>query len=207
MPTKQFIYNHPFTLENGYTLPSHQLAYTTYGKLNESRDNVIWVFHALTANSAPAEWWEGLVGSGKLFNPENYYIVCANMPGSAYGSIGPLDINIETSEPYYHDFPFFTTRDMIRSYQLLKDSLGIRKIYVGIGGSMGGQQLLEWAIDEPTLFSNIIPIATNAFHSAWGIAFNASQRMAIEADCTWDKRSDNAGMEGMKVARSMALLS
>ncbi len=207
MPTKTFIYNRPFTLENGFTLPVHQLAYTTYGKLNEAKDNVVWIFHALTANSDPAEWWQGLVGSGKLFNPENHFIICVNMPGSCYGSTGPLDIDIEKSEPYFHDFPYFTTRDMIRSYQLLKDQLGITSIFIGIGGSMGGQQLLEWAIDEPNLFRHIIPIATNAFHSPWGIAFNASQRMAIEADSTWQKRSDKAGMEGMKVARSMALLS
>lgn len=207
MPTKTFTYNHPFTLENGYTLPVHTLAYTTYGILNESKDNVIWIFHALTANSDPAEWWQGLVGNGKLFNPENHFIICVNMPGSCYGSTGPVDINIETGEPYYHDFPFFTTRDMIRSYQLLKDHLGIKKIFIGIGGSMGGQQLLEWAVDEPALFTHIIPIATNAFHSPWGIAFNASQRMAIEADSSWEKKSDSAGAEGMKVARSIALLS
>ena len=207
MPTKTFLYDHPFTLENGYTLPSIKLAYTTHGALNDEKDNVIWIFHALTANSDPAEWWQGLVGNGKLFNPENHFIICVNMPGSCYGSVGPLDINLETSEPYYHDFPFFTTRDMVRSYQLLKDSLGIVNIYIGIGGSMGGQQLLEWAVAEPTLFTNIIPIATNAFHSPWGIAFNTSQRMAIEADGTWKKKNNHAGIEGMKVARSMALLS
>ena len=207
MPTKTFLYEHPFTLENGFTLPSIKLAYTTHGALNEEKNNVIWIFHALTANSDPAEWWEGLVGNGKLFNPENHFIICVNMPGSCYGSTGPLNINLETSEPFYHQFPFFTTRDMVRSYQLLKDSLGISKIHIGIGGSMGGQQLLEWAIDEPFLFSHIIPIATNAFHSAWGIAFNASQRLAIEADSSWPKKIDNAGIEGMKVARSIALLS
>src|ERR1700712_4420586 len=136
MPTKTFQYDHPFTLENGHTLPSVRLAYTTHGALNEEKDNVIWIFHALTANSDPAEWWQGLVGNGKLFNPENHFIVCVNMPGSCYGSMGPLDINLETSEPYYHDFPFFTTRDMVRTYQLLKDSLGITSIYIGIGGSM-----------------------------------------------------------------------
>ena len=108
---------------------------------------------------------------------------------------------------YYHDFPFFTPRDMIRSYQPLKEFLGIKKIKIGIGGSMGGQQLLEWAIEEPELFENIFPIATNARHSAWGIAFNASQRMCIEADSTWKENNPDAGMEGMKAARSIALIS
>jgi homoserine O-acetyltransferase len=197
----------PLTLESGYRLPGYHLAYTTYGKLNNAKDNVVWIFHALTANSDAADWWAGLVGNGKLFDPENYFIVCANMPGSCYGSLGPLDKNPETGEPYYHDFPFFTPRDMIHAYRPLKEYLGIEKISIGIGGSMGGQQLLEWAIEEPELFEYIFPIATNARHSAWGIAFNASQRMSIEADGSWKEKKSKAGMEGMKAARSIALIS
>jgi homoserine O-acetyltransferase len=197
----------PLTLESGYILPTYHLAYTTYGKLNKAKDNVVWIFHALTANSNAAEWWPGLVGEEKLFDPEKYFIICVNMPGSCYGSTGPLDKNPETGKIYYHDFPFFTPRDMIRSYQPLKEFLGIQKIKIGIGGSMGGQQLLEWAIEEPDLFETIFPIATNARHSAWGIAFNASQRMCIEADGTWKEKNTQAGMEGMKAARSIALIS
>ncbi len=195
------------TLESGYSLKSYHLAYSTYGAINETKDNVVWIFHALTANSEAEDWWAGLVGKGKLFDPEIYFIVCVNMPGSCYGSIGPLDINAETQKPYYHDFPFFTPRDMIRSYQPLKDELGIRKIKIGIGGSMGGQQLLEWAIEEPDLFEYIFPIATNARHSAWGIAFNAAQRMCIESDNSWKENLAHSGIEGMKVARSIALIS
>lgn len=195
------------TLESGYALPSYHLAYTTYGKINNTKDNVVWIFHALTANSNPEEWWPGLVGEGKLFDPNKYFIICVNMPGSCYGSTGPLDKNPENGKIYYHDFPFFTPRDMIRSYQPLKDFLGIKKIKIGIGGSMGGQQLLEWAIEEPDLFENIFPIGTNARHSAWGIAFNASQRMCIEADGTWKENNPEAGMKGMKAARSIALIS
>ena len=196
-----------FTLESGVKLGSYHLAYHTYGSLNETRDNTVWIFHALTANSKPHEWWDGLVGEGKLFDPAKYFIVCVNTPGSCYGSIGPLDINSTTGEPFYHDFPFFTTRDLIRSYQPLREFLGIKKIFLGIGGSMGGQQLLEWAVEEPELFQHIIPIATNAFHSPWGIAFNTSQRMAIEADGTWHQKDPSAGINGMKAARSVALLS
>jgi homoserine O-acetyltransferase/O-succinyltransferase len=207
MSTKVFTYQRPFVLESGRQLPGYHLAYTTYGSLNEAADNVVWVFHALTANSDPAEWWSGLVGEGKLFDPAHYFIVCVNMPGSCYGSICPLDINPITGEPWYHDFPFFTPRDMARAYQPLREQLGIRSIYVGIGGSMGGQQLLEWAVEEPALFQHIVPMATNAQHSPWGIAFNASQRMAIEADTTWPQRSPQAGLEGMRAARSVALLS
>lgn len=203
------IFNHqqPFTLESGKVLPELHLAYNTFGTLNAEGDNVIWVFHALTGNSNPLEWWHGLVGEGSLFTPEKYFIVCVNMPGSHYGSINALSNNPETGKPYYHTFPWFTTRDMIRAYQFLKESLGIKKIQVGLGGSMGGQQLLEWAIEEPNLFENIVPIATNAFHSSWGIAFNTSQRMCIEADATWHNNDAEAGIQGMKAARSLALLS
>jgi homoserine O-acetyltransferase len=203
------IFNHTsaFKLESGVSLPGLHLAYTTHGELNAEKNNVIWVFHALTANSDPAEWWPGLIGKGKLFDPASQFIVCVNMPGSAYGSIGPLDTVIGGSNPFYHDFPFFTTRDMIKSYQLLKNELGISTIRVGIGGSMGGQQLLEWAIEEPSLFEHIIPLATNAFHSPWGVAFNASQRFCIENDSTWKEKNASSGVEGMKVARSLALLS
>ncbi len=203
------IFNHykPFELESGKIIPGFQLAYTAHGELNKARDNVVWIFHALTANSDIVEWWPGLVGEGKVFDPNESFIICVNIPGSCYGSTGPLEINPQTGEPYYHNFPFFTTRDMIRSYQLLKEELGIIKINVGIGGSMGGQQLLEWAIEEPELFENIVPLATNAFHSPWAIAFNASQRLAIESDGTWKQNNPSAGLQGMKAARSIALIS
>lgn len=202
-----FKYNQPFTLESGASIPGYHLGYHTFGKLNKEKNNVLWIFHALTANSNPTEWWPGLVGEGKLFNPEEFFIVCVNMPGSCYGSIGPLDIDVRTGQPYYHLFPFFTTRDMIRAYQPLKEFLGIDKIFIGIGGSMGGQQLLEWACEEPDLFDIIIPIATNAFHSPWGIAFNATQRQAIKNDSTWQQSNPKAGIDGMKTARAIALIS
>lgn len=197
----------PFSLEEGSILPGFHLAYTTHGELNEMNDNVVWIFHALTANSDATEWWPGLVGGGKIFDPSKYFVVCVNIPGSCYGSLCPLDINPQTGKPYYHDFPFFTIKDMVRAYQQLREFLGIRKIHVGIGGSMGGQQLLEWAVEEPELFEFIFPIATNAFHSAWGIAFNESQRLSIECDVTWKEKKASAGIEGMKVARGIALIS
>jgi homoserine O-acetyltransferase len=202
-----FEHTEPFTLESGRTLQRIHLAYTLHGTLNEAKDNVIWIFHALTANSDPLEWWPGLIGEGRLFDPASYFIVCVNMPGSCYGSIGPLETNRESGEQFYHDFPFFTIRDMVRSYQLLRKHLGIEKIFVGAGGSMGGQQLLEWAIEEPELFEHIVPLATNAIHSPWGIAFNATQRHAIENDPSWKEKNEHAGLNGMKVARGVALLS
>jgi len=207
MSTQNFTYNKPFTLESGITLPQIHLTYTTLGKLNARKDNVVWIFHALTANSNPAEWWPGLVGEGKFFDPAKHFIICANKPGSPYGSISPLSINLDTGEPFYHDFPVFTIRDIIRSFQLLKNDLGLNKIFIALGGSTGGMQLLEWAIEEPSLFEFIVPIATNAVLSPWAIAFNASQRMVIEADSSWVQRNNEAGNRGLAAARSIALLS
>jgi homoserine O-acetyltransferase/O-succinyltransferase len=203
------VFNHPgvFALESGRILQGYHLAYHTYGILNPARDNVVWVFHALTANSDPQAWWPGLVGPGCFFDPAQYFIVCVNMPGSCYGSIGPLEEAPGLGRLFYHDFPFFTIRDMIRAYKPLRDALGIHSIRIGIGGSMGGQQLLEWAVTEPDAFEYIIPIASNAWHSAWAKAFNESQRWCIEADPTWKDYSPMAGTEGMKIARSVALLS
>ena len=207
MSKKIFKNDNPLTLESGITLPRYHLAYTTYGQLNKAKDNVVWIFHALTASSNAAEWWPGLVGEDKLFNPSKYFIVCVNMPGSCYGSLGPLDVNVESNETYYHSFPWFTPKDMVQAYQPLKNFLGIQKIHIGIGGSMGGQQLMEWAIEEPDVFEYIFPIATNAWHSSWGVAFNATQRMCIEADQTWLQKNPLAGIQGMKAARACALLS
>ncbi|MEO6454120.1 MAG: homoserine O-acetyltransferase [Ginsengibacter sp.] len=207
MRKKIFNCDKPLALESGKILPGYHLAYTAYGQLNEAKDNVVWIFHALTANSDPVEWWAGLVGEGKFFNPSKYFIICVNMPGSCYGSIGPFDVESVSNEIYYNNFPWFTIRDMVHAYQPLKEFLGIKKIHIGIGGSMGGQQLLEWAIEEPDAFEYIFPIATNAMHSSWGVAFNATQRMCIEADKTWGQKSVSAGIDGMKAARACALLS
>jgi len=205
--TKIYQHNQLFQLESGKALQQLQLAYTTFGSLNSEKNNVVWIFHALTANSNPEEWWPGLVGEGHLIDPARYFIVCVNMPGSCYGSSNALDTNPQTHQPYYHSFPWFTTRDMIQAYRHLKQHLGINKIHIGLGGSMGGQQLLEWAVEEPSLFEYIVPIATNAKHSPLGIAFNASQRLCIENDATWKENNERAGIEGMKIARSIALIS
>ncbi|MCU0424910.1 MAG: homoserine O-acetyltransferase [Candidatus Kapabacteria bacterium] len=197
----------PFSLEHGVTLPHLDIAYHTYGTLNTAKDNVVWVCHALTGNSDAAVWWDGLIGAGRLFDPAEYFIVCANMLGSCYGSSGAASINPTTETPYFRTFPQVTTRDMARAHVLLRQELGIEKILVGLGGSMGGQQLLEWAILEPTVFETIIPMATNAKHSPWGIAFNESQRLALEADATFFEDRLDAGLAGLKAARSIGILS
>jgi homoserine O-acetyltransferase len=200
----------PFRLESGVVLPRLEIAYHTYGRLNAAQgaeSNVVWVCHALTGNSDAADWWSGLIGTGRLFDPDQYFIVCANMLGSCYGSSGALTLDIQTGEPYYLDFPAVTTRDMARAHALLRKHLGIGRIAVCLGGSMGGQQVIEWAIEEPDVFEAIIPIATNARHSPWGIAFNAAQRLALEADPTFHNRNSKAGKAGIKAARAMGIIS
>ncbi len=202
-----FDYKYSFSLEAGATLPGFRLAYTTFGTLNQERSNVIWVCHALTGNADPTDWWNGMVGSGKFYDPAKWFVVCANVIGSCYGSTGPLSENSETHEPFYHDFPTITIRDMVNALDLLRQELGIERIHTCIGGSLGGQQALEWAIMQPNLIENLLLIATNAVHSPWGIAFNEAQRMAIEADPTWTERRAEAGMAGMKAARAIAMIS
>ncbi|MGB3467627.1 MAG: alpha/beta fold hydrolase, partial [Cyclobacteriaceae bacterium] len=207
MIRKTYTYQNTWELESGDVLPGFQLAYHTAGELNESRTNVIWVCHALTANSNVSDWWKGLFGKGKALDPEKYFIICVNVPGSCYGSTNPLHLIEKTGKPYYHSFPQITIKDIVGSFDELRKSLGIAHIHTLIGGSLGGQQVLEWVVSRPELFSRIVPIATNARHSAWGIAYNETQRMAIAADPTWTNNHHNAGMEGMKTARAIALLS
>ncbi|MGL4631757.1 MAG: homoserine O-acetyltransferase family protein [Leadbetterella sp.] len=204
---KVFTYNKPFQLENGEWLPEFELAYTLYGNLSPNKDNVIWVCHAFTGNANPSDWWNGLIGENRYFNPHEYCIICANVLGSHYGSTNALSTNPTTGKPYYHDFPFLSIRDVVESQILLKKHLGIDTISHLLGGSLGGQQAIEWAILEPTKIKKLLLFSTNAVHSPWGIAFNESQRMAIEADPTWLSNDPKAGFEGMKVARSIALLS
>ncbi len=196
----------PFPLEKGGALDGLHITYHTAGQLNEDQSNVIWVCHALTANSNPFEWWPGLFGPTDLFNPEDHFIVCANILGSCYGSTGPLSER-SNGLPYFHDFPELTIRDMVNAHELLRKHLKINRINLTIGGSLGGHQALEWSILQPDLFDHLILIATNARHSPWGIAFNESQRMAIKSDHTWKLSYPEAGMTGMKAARSIALLS
>lgn len=198
---------HPFALELGASLPSIDIAYQTLGQLNAKGDNVVWICHAFTGSHDVSDWWQGLVGSGKLFHPEQHYIVCANILGSHYGSTGPLSINPNTGQPYYHDFPELTIRDVVESFEILRKALHIKKIKTLIGGSLGGQHALEWGIMYPERMEQLILVATNAVHSPWGIAFNESQRMAIEVDPTWKESQPQAGIEGMKVARATALIS
>jgi homoserine O-acetyltransferase len=203
------IYKHkkPFLLESGQKLKDLQIAYHTFGSLNAKKDNVIWVCHALTANSNVFDWWKGLFGDNCLFNPKEHFIVCANVIGSHYGSTSPLSIDRSTGLPYFLSFPEITVRDLAASHKLLADALGLTQIGLLIGGSLGGQQAMEWAILEPQRIGKLVLIAANAQHSAWGIAFNESQRLAITTDRTFYAQTPDGGKMGLKVARSFALLS
>ena len=152
---KIFHDNSPMTLECDAVLPHVDIAYNTYGKLNEKKDNIVWVFHALTGNSDAADWWSGMIGKGKFFDPTNDFIVCANMIGSHYGSTSPLSINPITGTFYGREFPTITIRDVVNGHIRLAQHLGIQRVKLGTGGSMGGQQLLEWSIIQPDFFENI----------------------------------------------------
>ncbi|MFC5284466.1 homoserine O-acetyltransferase family protein [Pedobacter alpinus] len=207
MTIKTFQYKSAFKLESGKKLRSLDIAYHTYGKLNKDKSNVIWVCHALTANSDVFDWWAGLFGKNDLFNPKDYFIVCANVIGSHYGTTSPLSINSVTGLPYYLAFPEFTIRDLVAANELLADALEIEDIEMLIGGSLGGQQALEWSIIAPERIKNLVLIASNAKHSPWGIAFNESQRLAITTDRTFYGNAKNGGAKGLRAARSIALLS
>jgi homoserine O-acetyltransferase len=199
-------YNQPFTLECGVSLPQLKIAYHTYGEFTPGK-KVAWVCHALTANSDVTDWWKGLVGEGCLINQTDYYIVCANIIGSCYGSTGPLSIDDIGTSISYDNFPTITIRDMVQAHILLRQHLGIEHIDLLMGGSMGGYQALEWAIFEPKVIEKMFLIATSPSESAWGVAVHTAQRLAIEADCTWKEAKPNAGAKGLKAARAIGMLT
>ena len=194
-----------FTTENDDYIKHAKITYHTAGKLNKDRDNVVWICHALTANSNPGEWWTGFFQDNKWLSPDDHFVICVNIPGSCYGTFGPLDLG--DGSACYHSFPQLSIRDIVKCLQLVANSIGINKIAYLIGASMGGQQALEWAIQESDRIQKLVILGTNAKHSPWGIAFNESQRWAIENDPTWKEQKPTAGLNGMKVARSLALLS
>ena len=193
-------------LELGGEFTQLQIAYHTYGELNESGDNVIWVFHALTASSKIEDWWTGSFGKDRILDSANYFIVCANLVGSCYGTTGPLDINPKTGEKFYQDFPIVSIRDQVSIFQLLKKHLGIQSIHLGVGGSMGACHAMEWSIKEPDLFKHLYLSVCSAKESSWGKAIHTAHRMAIESDATWKEKRDDAGIQGMKAARAIGMV-
>ena len=210
----------PLKLDCGKTVKDFPLAYETYGKLNENKDNAILVFHALTGDQFVAGtnpvtnkegWWVTAVGPGKAIDTHKYFVICANVIGGCMGSWGPSDTNKETNQPYGLDFPVITIKDIVRAQESLLEHLGIQKLLCATGGSMGGMQLLQFCATFPDKSFSAIPIACSASHSAQNIALNELARQAIMADPVWDSGKyflkDTQPKNGLAVARMVGHIS
>jgi homoserine O-acetyltransferase/O-succinyltransferase len=207
MKSHRFTLPGAFHTETNCRVPALDLHYCTSGKFIRGISKVAWVCHALTASADCEEWWPDLIGDGKAINPDEYFIICVNIPSSCYGSTGPLSVNPETGESYFSAFPFFTVRDIVRCFIELRKHLGIDQIDLLIGGSMGGYQCMEWALMEPEVIRQLVLVATGAKESAWGIAIHTAQRIAIETDTSFGEKRDDAGARGLKAARAIGMLT
>jgi homoserine O-acetyltransferase len=208
-------YHHPspLVLDSGVTLPSLVIAYETYGKLNREKSNAILICHALSGDAHAAGfhegdqkpgWWDTLIGPGKAFDTDRYYVICSNVIGGCKGSTGPSSINPATGKPYGITFPVITIRDMVNLQALLIDHLGIDRLFAAAGGSMGGMQVLQWAVTWPERIEKAIVIASTAYSTPQQIAFNEVGRKAIISDPDW-KHGDYYGtsvpVHGLALAR------
>jgi homoserine O-acetyltransferase len=207
----------PFLLDCGVQLSNFTQAYQTYGKLNIDKTNAILVCHALSGDqfagdtnpiSGKLGWWHLLIGPGKILDTERYFIICPNILGGCMGSTGPKEINADTGEYWGLQFPGITISDMVRAQALLMDTLEIEKLFCVIGGSMGGMQVLEWAVSFPDRVFAAVPIATASHHSAQNIAFHEVGRQAIMADQYWKGgdylKYDCYPQRGLAIARMIA---
>ncbi|MDD5722442.1 MAG: homoserine O-acetyltransferase [Syntrophales bacterium] len=201
------------SLESGRKLGPVTLAYETYGRLNDERSNAILVCHALSGDAHAAGyhqgdkdpgWWDALIGPGKAFDTDRFFVICSNVVGGCKGSTGPSSINPETGKPYALDFPFITVGDMVNAQRHLVDHLGIERLLAVVGGSMGGMQVLQWVSAYPEQLRSAIPIATALKHSPQQIAFNEVVRQSIMGDPDW-RKGDYYGhgqpRNGLSVAR------
>ena len=214
--TKYFTFGNPpneLKLESGEKLGPVTLAYETYGVLNDDKSNAILILHALTGNAHVAGyhpgdkdpgWWDNMIGHGKAFDVDKYFVICSNVIGGCHGSTGPSSINPKTDRPYGLDFPLVTVKDMVAAQSYLVKSLGIKKLVSVAGGSMGGMQVLQWTLSFPEMVATAISIATSARHSPQQIAFNEVGRQAIMADPDWNDGNyygKSAPRRGLSVAR------
>jgi homoserine O-acetyltransferase len=193
--TTQYVtFKEPLLLESGKTLAPVTIAYETYGTLNNDKSNAILVEHAFTGDAHAAGyhegddkpgWWDSMIGPGKSFDTDKYFVVSTNVIGGCKGSTGPASINPATDKPYGLDFPVITIADMVNAQKRLIDHMGIKKLLAVAGGSMGGMQVLQWVALYPGVVRSAIPIATAAKHSPQQIAFNEVGRQAIMADPSW----------------------
>jgi homoserine O-acetyltransferase len=204
-------------LESGATLSPVEITYETWGHLNSARSNAILITHAFTGDAHAAGisrgnngdtgkpgWWDNMIGPGKAFDTDRYFVICSNVLGGCQGTTGPSSINPATGAAYALSFPVITIRDMVRLQKMLIDSLGISQLLCVSGGSMGGMQALEWAVSYPEMVRCVIPIATTWRHSAQQIAFNEVGRQAIMADPNWsggDYYDKEPPARGLSVAR------
>jgi len=203
--TKKIILAENFSLESGGELAKLEVHYNCYGKLNQNKNNVIWVCHALTANAQVDSWWPGLFGAGRLLDPEKFFIVCANNLGSPYGTTSAKDINPATGERYGINYPDITIRDTARTHILLAEKLGIESIFLLIGGSCGGNIALEMAYSLEDRLHHLVILCCAAQESPWNIGIHEAQRLALLADTSFTENNDEAGKAGLKAARGMAL--
>jgi homoserine O-acetyltransferase len=183
------------SLDSGATLAPVDVAYESYGELNRDKSNAILVLHAFSGDAHAAGinhegkpgWWDNMIGPGKAFDTDKYFVFCANVLGGCRGTTGPSSINPATGKPFAMSFPVITISDMVRLQKMVVDHLGIRRLLAVAGGSMGGMQALEWAVAFPDTVASSLPIATTARHSAQQIAFNEVGRQAIMADPDWNE--------------------
>ena len=200
-------------LEGGGKLKELTLAYETYGTLNRERSNAVLVCHALTGDAHAAGWhegdkkpgwWDSVIGPGKALDTEKYFVICSNVLGGCRGSTGPSSINPGTGKPYGMDFPVITIGDMVHAQKKLVEHLGISRLFAVVGGSMGGMQVLQWAVSYPDMVEKAVAIATTAASSAQQIAFNEVGRLAILSDPDWKGGNYPAGtppVRGLALAR------
>ena len=207
-----FAAHEPLMLDSGFALAPWQIAYQTYGTLNKDRSNAILICHALTgdqhvANVNPVTgkpgWWTSMVGPGKPFDTDRFFIICANVLGSCMGTSGPASLNAATQNPWAVDFPVVTIRDMVRAQARLLDRLGIESLFCVAGGSMGGMQVLQWASTFPDRVFSAIPLATGAKHSAQNIAFHEVGRQAVMADPDW--HGGHYRLQGIRPEKGLAV--
>ena len=214
---KQITITRPLKLDCGQTIEKFPIAYETYGKLNEKKNNAILIFHALTGDqfvtgtnpvTNKVGWWNTAVGPGKAVDTEKYFIICANVLGGCMGSFGPKDLNDVDGEPYGLKFPVITIRDMVRAQESLLEHFRIKKLLSVLGGSMGGMQLLQFCTLYPNKTFSAVPIASTASHNAQQIALNELARQAIMSDPLWNKgnyyRDKKIPKNGLAVARMAA---
>ena len=214
--TKYFNFAGPpdeMLLESGEKLGPITIAYETYGRLNENRNNAVMVLHALSGDAHAAGfhkgdkkpgWWNDMIGPGKAFDTEKYFIICSNVIGGCKGSTGPSSLNEKTGKPYGLDFPHITISDMVNAQKYLLDYLGIERLLCVVGGSMGGMQVLQWVSSYPERILSAIPMATTLKHSPQQIALNEVGRQAVMSDPDWkggNYYGSNQPERGLALAR------